>query len=84
MNEALFRDDLRNAVRGTIRRLKRTGTVAMGVDNLWQCAVSAIPRNNGPTGANAQWVARRVFDEVVSEPAFRSFVYSQPLTHIAD
>lgn len=49
--------------------------VGIGEDCLWQLTARHI--KNGPQGTNAAWVARQDFNIVVSDPAFRKFVYRE-------
>lgn len=75
MNIELFKADLKAAIRATIARLKRSGTVGMSADNLWQCTVSRVATTHGPVGTNAPFVARQLFLEVIeSSKSFTSFV----------
>jgi hypothetical protein len=50
------------------------GTVGVSRDCLWQ--LIRIPSNIGPKGPNAAWIARQLFNEIVAQPAFAKFVYS--------
>ena len=63
-NFALWRSEFRAAVIQRIRALDHDGTTSMSRDNLFQ--IVRIPPNGGPTGTNARWVARQVFDEIVA------------------
>lgn len=74
MNPKLFRQDMAKAIRKTIAHLD-PGTVGIGRDCLWQITVRNIPTANGPTGTNAGYIARQVFDEIVSQKPYAGFVY---------
>lgn len=73
----LFQKAMVKAVRAAIHRMRNDGVVGVGDDCLWQCTVTHLDRSNGPSGTNAGWVARQVFDEVVTMPPFNRFVYPQ-------
>lgn len=72
MNAQAFQQDIRTALRQTIRRYRKDGTIGMSADNLWQCV--RIPERYGPTGANAAWVARHMFNEILTEHEFNRFI----------
>lgn len=70
-----FRADIRRAVKDTIKRLKLGGTVAMGVENLWQVTVTQVAKSPfGPTGANCAAEAWQEFQTVCREPEILRFV----------
>jgi hypothetical protein len=72
-----FEAELRRAIKNTIAHLDR-GTVGISRDCLWQCTVSRITREcpHAPVGTNCGFVARQVFDSIVSEKSFSNFVYA--------
>ena len=77
MNAELFKKDVEKAVRKAISSLER-GTVGIGEDCLWQLAAGHLSRSaNGPTGTNAAYVARQVFNEIVRVKPYAGFVYQQ-------
>jgi hypothetical protein len=70
-----FEIALREKILTTIANLDG-GTVGIGRDCLWQIVskgASSLP--GAPVGTNAPWVARSIFDAIVSGPAFSRFVY---------
>jgi len=77
LSEEPFKTELRKAIKNTIAHLDR-GTVGISRDCLWQCTTSRITREcpHAPLGTNCGFVARQVFDSVVSEKAFANFVYA--------
>ena len=77
LSEEPFKTELRSILKQAVARLRRQGTVAMSKDCLWQnIAVSINPLPHAPKGTNCAWVARQVFDSIVSEKAFANFVYA--------
>ena len=75
MNAELFKADMAKAVRQAISKLDR-GTVGISEDCLWQLTVRHISPRNTPTGTNAAWVARQVFNEIVRDNPYTRFVYT--------
>lgn len=77
VSEDQFTKELRRAIKDTIAHLDR-GTVGISRDCLWQCTVSRISRMcpSAPTGINCGYLARQVFDSIVSEKSFSNFVYA--------
>lgn len=51
------------------------GTVGIGDDCLWQLTVRHI--QNGPTGTNAAFVAREMFNVIIAKMPYRRFIYRQ-------
>ena len=74
MNAALFKADVRHAVLYAIARMSGEGAIAATADCLWQC--TRIRSAFGPVGTNAAWVARQVFNEVIGERPYSSFIYN--------
>ncbi len=76
MNTEQFRNDMVNAIKRTIAELRHDGTVAMSRDNLWAMVVGKLSRTNGPSGTNAAYVARMIFNDEVNRGPFSRFLIS--------
>jgi hypothetical protein len=71
-----FAAELRRAIRNTISGLD-SGTVGISRDCLWTLVANRISHHcpHAPQGTNCGYVARQVFDSIVSEKSFSKFVY---------
>lgn len=67
--DQLFRVDMKKAIMIAIAMLD-SGTVGISADNLWQLTVRHIASRHSPTGTNAGWVARQVFNEIITSQPF--------------
>jgi hypothetical protein len=78
-----FRGEIRVVVRAAIKKLDKSGTIAIGADNLWQL-INLHHCKHGPRGPRSAEQARREFDSVIEEREFRSFIYEpkpEPRAH---
>lgn len=61
-----FESFLRKEILKEIRNQKKTGTMAMSKDNLWQIMVSKISKHpNAPKGTNSAFIVRELFNSIV-------------------
>ena len=67
-----FEAQLTRIIQDRIARLPGD-IVGVSRDCLWQ--LIHIPSNIGPRGTNAAFIARNLFNEIVSKPAFEKFVF---------
>jgi hypothetical protein len=76
MNALLFKLDVGRAIRQAISKLPY-GTVGIGEDCLWQLTTTHLSGSvNGPSGTNAAYIARQVFDDIVRDHPYTNFVHS--------
>lgn len=83
--ESPFREELRRNIAKTIARLKKEGTVSMGINNLIQVTPTPRALDGAPRGYSSletQMIYREMFRDIAtSTPAFRRFLLPDRPAH---